>query len=76
MKQPTPKIKTGETWFIKLPGASALTKAIIHEVTKLVVEIQTSEYSDMTNFYTKAELTFVERVATANPQVNDSTKGD
>jgi hypothetical protein len=58
----TQKFKIGESWYIRLPGGSALSKLKIIDRTPKVVELIPPEYGACSSFYAIADLEFVEKL--------------
>ena len=57
-----PELNVGEHWYVKFPGAIALTEVVIDEVTsKTVVLTPTKKYSPPGR-YKKSDIEFVEKV--------------
>jgi hypothetical protein len=53
--------KAREYWFIRLPGASALSRVFVEAVTQKTVSVRDAWYSTTTNHYELKDVKFVER---------------
>ena len=57
---PTPSPNKGETWFVRLPEAKALTTVVVTDLTAHTVELKT--LGDHKSRYVVEDVYFVEKV--------------
>ena len=60
------EIAVGEIWFIKLPGASALSRMAVIEFTPICVQLRELGSLTYASWYERRDLKFVERISSGD----------
>lgn len=69
----TPELEIGEEWYIRFPGARALSHVIIADVTvKTVLVKSASFYDNNGSRYEKKDIDFIERCKAVEPKATTS----
>lgn len=55
------QLAVNEMWYVKLPGATSLTKVTIYDITELTVEVVPHQLMAHSSRYKRDEIEFVER---------------
>lgn len=58
---PEPPPNTGETWYVKLPGAVSLEEVVVKGVTAHTVELESQPWKTVSR-YVRDEVQFIEKV--------------
>jgi hypothetical protein len=61
-KAPIPKFRKGDVWYVRLPGATALSKLEVYDRTRKVVELCPLD-TMASSLYAIRDVEFVEKVS-------------